>query len=466
MEIRFKKKPSSNFVPMPQSAAKQGNVTLQTAPNKQNNTKPQIPVTKQATTPQSSFTKRSKKLRLKVSGATATSKAQRETRDQSMGQARKGLIFIGIATIVYALYLVFSGQMDEFLTAMAGVRRRWVVAAMLAYVVYFFWGVLAYLLAVISDRKSRIGIRDLMSVEASGIFFSNLTPNGAGGAPAQIYRLTRAGLSAGGAGAVQYTRFIMYEAGEGIFAALMLLFRWEWLTTTYGNVTFIGIILFGFKVVEVGGLLLVCLRPGFVRRAGSWIIRFTSRRGWMKRTDHWTDVVTVQVGEFSSGFRQAAGNVRNMLMTLVVTMLQLACLYSLPWFVARAFGHQANLITCMACGSMLELLTSAVPLPGGVGGAEGGFTVLFSPIFGTQVAAAFVVWRMVEYLLPILAAAPLLGLQSSHTESLAVRWNRLRYRLAHDYSQLRAGKGFSRQEDVTVDLRKANSRAKQRKRIS
>lgn len=174
MEIRFKKKPSSNFVPMPQSAAKQGNVTLQTAPNKQNNTKPQIPVTKQATTPQSSFTKRSKKLRLKVSGATATSKAQRETRDQSMGQARKGLIFIGIATIVYALYLVFSGQMDEFLTAMAGVRRRWVVAAMLAYVVYFFWGVLAYLLAVISDRKSRIGIRDLMSVEASGIFFPTL----------------------------------------------------------------------------------------------------------------------------------------------------------------------------------------------------------------------------------------------------------------------------------------------------
>ncbi len=466
MEIRFKKKPSSNFVPMSQSAAKQGNVTLQTAPNKQNNTKPQIPATKQATTPQSSFTKRSKKLRLKVSGATATSKAQRETRDQSMGQARKGLIFIGIATIVYALYLVFSGQMGEFLTAMAGVRRRWVVAAMLAYVVYFFWGVLAYLLAVISDRKSTIGIRDLMSVEASGIFFSNLTPNGAGGAPAQIYRLTRAGLSAGGAGAVQYTRFIMYEAGEGIFAALMLLFRWEWLTTTYGNVTFIDIILFGFKVVEVGGLLLVCLRPGFVRRAGSWIIRFTSRRGWMKRTDHWTDVVTVQVGEFSSGFRQAAGNVRNMLMTLVVTMLQLACLYSLPWFVARAFGHQADLITCMACGSMLELLTSAVPLPGGVGGAEGGFTVLFSPIFGTQVAAAFVVWRMVEYLLPILAAAPLLGLQSSHTESLAVRLNRLRYRLAHDYSQLRAGKGFSRQEDVTVDLRKANSRAKQRKRIS
>ena len=120
----------------------------------------------------------------------------------------------------------------------------------------------------------------------------------------------------------------------------------------------------------------------------------------------------------------------------------------------------------MACGSMLELLTSAVPLPGGVGGAEGGFTVLFSPIFGTQVAAAFVVWRMVEYLLPILAAAPLLGLQSSHTESLAVRLNRLRYRLARDYSQLRAGKGFSRQEDVTVDLRKANSRAKQRKRIS
>ena len=117
----------------------------------------------------------------------------------------------------------------------------------------------AYVVAVVTDKESPVGIRDLMSVEASGIFFSNLTPNGTGGTPAQVFRLTRAGLSVGGAGALQYTRFIVYEAGEGIFAALMLLFRYDYFVSAYGNVFVIGALLFGFKIVEVAGLVAVCL---------------------------------------------------------------------------------------------------------------------------------------------------------------------------------------------------------------
>ena len=51
-----------------------------------------------------------------------------------------------------------------------------------------------------------------------------LTPGGAGVIPSQIYRLTRAGLSFADATALQSVRFTLYEAGEGIFAAIMLAF--------------------------------------------------------------------------------------------------------------------------------------------------------------------------------------------------------------------------------------------------
>ena len=92
----------------------------------------------------------------------------------------------------------------------------------------------------------------------------------------------------------------------------------------------------------------------------------------------------------------------------------------------RAFHIEADLLTCLACGSMLELLTSAIPLPGGTGGAEGGFAFLFGPMFGDAIAAGFVVWRMVEYFLPVLAAVPLLGLRSNGRDNVFEKSQRLR----------------------------------------
>ena len=356
--------------------------------------------------------------------------ASDESERKNLSTVRKSLVFLGFVAVAYVLYLVLSGQVGTFFSALNNVAVGWVIAAMLAYVVYYLLGVGAYAMAVANDPASPLGVRDLMSVEAAGIFFSNLTPNGTGGAPAQIFRLTRAGLSMGQAGALQYTRFIIYEAAEGIFAAIMLIFRLDYFTSTYGDVFLVGAILFGCKIASVAGLLLVCLFPRPTMALGNALIGFLERRRWLRRPEHWREVVNTQLLDFSRGFRAAAANVRGMLATLALTLVQLGCLYALPWFVLRSFHIEADLLTCLACGSMLELLTSAIPLPGGTGGAEGGFAFLFGPMFGDAIAAGFVVWRMVEYFLPVLAAVPLLGLRSNGRDNVYEKSQRLSSLLA------------------------------------
>jgi len=346
-------------------------------------------------------------------------------RKEDIGSVRKSVLFLLAVGVIYFLYLVFSGQLGRFLEALAGVNMRWIFVGVLCYVVYYIMGVAAYAIAVVKDRKSPLGLSDLMSVEATGIFFSNLTPNGTGGAPAQILRLMRAGLSAGAAGAVQYTRFIIYEAAEGLFAAIMLIPRMGYFVDTYGDVFLIGTLLFGFKVVEVGGLLIVCLFPNIVKRIGNWFLTFLKRRGWLKRYDHWNHLINEEVDEFSNGFKMGASNWKLMGLTMLVTLVQLGFQYTLPWVTLRAFGRNADFLTCLACGAMLELLTSAIPLPGGTGGAEGGFAFLFGSMFGDTLSAGYVVWRMIEYILPVLAAVPLMGLRSRSGLSVNARVRRL-----------------------------------------
>lgn len=351
-------------------------------------------------------------------------------KNEEIRSVRKSVLFLAAVAVVYFLYLVFSGQLGTFFEALAGVDMRWVVGAMLCYVAYYVLGVVAYAIAVVGDPTSPLGIADLMSVEGTGIFFSNLTPNGTGGAPAQILRLTRSGLSVGAAGALQYTRFIIYEAGEGVFAALMLVPRLGYFIDTYGNVFLVGALLFGAKIVEVSFLLLVCLLPKQVSALGGWGLGLIHKWGWIKdeRYERWSHVVNDQIYEFSIGFKAGARNWRLMLLTLVVTLVQLGFQYALPWVVLRAFGIHESLLTCLACGAILELLTSAIPLPGGTGGAEGGFAFLFGSMFGPALSAGYVVWRMVEYILPVLAAVPLMGLRTRSGLSLNARLRRLRNR--------------------------------------
>ncbi len=381
------------------------------------------------------------KVKYRVNAAKAVSAQDREADKQSMGQVRKSLVFLGGVTVAYLAYLIFSGQMDVFLASLSQVDSSWMLRGVFCYVVYYIIGVSAYVLSVITDPRSPVGVRDLMSVEAAGVFFMNLTPNGMGAAPAQIYRLTRAGLSVGGAGALHSTRFIMYEAGEAIFAAIMLIFRLDYFLNSFGDFIIIGILLFVFKILECAVLFGICAYPKFFSSIGNWVLRFANKHGWVKDYDHWYQVVNNQINEFSDGFKSAAKNKGDLVDVLVLTLLQLGCLYALPWFVLNAFGKEADLITCLASGSMLELLTSAIPLPGGTGGAEGGFALLFGGMFGAQASAGFVLWRAIEYFLPTLCAAPLLGLRSTSGESINHRFKRYGARLRRLFSRGSGGKG-------------------------
>lgn len=345
--------------------------------------------------------------------------------DDDREGARKGMKFLAIVVVAYVVFLVVTGQMGSFIDALGSVDSGWIIGACICFGLYFVFGVGAYVVAVWLDPDSPVGIRDLMSVEASGVFFGNLTPMMAGSVPAQIVRLTRTGLDAGEAMATQFTRFIMFQCGVVLFAAVMLLAKYGFFLETYGNIVTLNLLVFFLEGIKLAGLFVVCLCPRFVMKVGNATIKFLSKRGWLKDYSKWYDVVNNQVEEFSNAFKRAATHLPSMLVTLAVTLCQLACLYMIPWFVLNAFGRTGDFLDCLAAGSMVQLVASAVPLPGGTGGVEGGFALFYGPMFGTASAAGYLIWRVVTFFGPTLLAVPLLGLRSNHRESIYQRWNNL-----------------------------------------
>ena len=361
--------------------------------------------------------------------AAARSAAESEVIEEERNDTRKGALFLGCVVLVYIVYLVLSGQMFQFVDALSKVNLTWVWWACFCFILYFIFGVGAYVVAVWLDHDSPVGIRDLMSVEASGIFFGNLTPMMAGAVPAQILRLTRTGLDPGEAAATQFTRFIMFQFGVVLFAAIMLLAKFRFFLESYGDIVFLNLVVFGVHFAELLGLFVVCLAPNFVKRVGNAAISFLSRHNWLKDREHWDEVVNVQVDEFSQAFLRAAKHLPSMFVTLVVTMLQLASLYMIPWFVLRAFGIKGDFVECLAAGSMVQMVATAVPLPGGTGGAEGGFMLFYGKLFGSSATAGFLIWRIVTFFLPTFLSVPLLGLRSNTRVSIYHRTQQFLARL-------------------------------------
>lgn len=353
------------------------------------------------------------------------SREEEKAADPDKKQAARGAQFIGLVFGAYVAFLFFSGQIEEFVAAFQNLEMGWLVGALVCIGMYFVLGTLAYVTAVYLDHDSPVGIRDLMAVEASGNFFGNLTPMQMGALPSQIYQLTKAGLSVGAASATQFTRFIMFQLGVVLFAAVMLWAKLGFFIDSYGDIVFLNLIVFAGHTLELVGLFVVCLCPGFVRRAGGSILRWANGHGWVKNHAKWDEMLNVQVGQFSSAFRRSAANVPDMVITLVITILQLAFLYTIPWFVLHAFGVEADFVTCLAAGSMVQLVSSAVPLPGGTGGAEGGFALFFGEMFGVYATAGFLVWRVVTFFVPTFMAVPLIGLKSSHRDSIYHRLHRV-----------------------------------------
>jgi len=374
-----------------------------------------------------------KKVSVKVGDSTSRAKNVNSAKDEAenRAKARKGALFLGVVVVIYVMYLIFSGQMGQFVAALGSVDLGWVGLAALCFVFYFLFGVIAYAIAVYLDHDSPVGVRDLMSVEASGIFFGNLTPMMAGAVPSQIVRLTRTGLDVGEASATQFTRFIMFQFGVVLFAAIMLVAKLGFFFQTYGDIVVLNLIVFGVHFLELAALFVICLCPNFVMKVGNALIDFLSKHGILKNVDHWNEMVNVQVLEFSAAFMRAAQDLPSMGLTLLVTMAQLASLYMIPWFVLRAFGIHADFLNCLAAGSMVQMVSTAVPLPGGTGGAEGSFYMFYGGMFGAaNVNAGFLIWRIVTFFAPTILSAPLLGLRSrNRSHSIYHRVQRIKGRL-------------------------------------
>lgn len=327
-----------------------------------------------------------------------------------------GIGFIVLVAVGFTVWLFVSGKAASFFDALARADLWWVLGGAAFFIGFFMLDVACYRVAGMLTGV-RLGFLDLLSVAAAGIVFGYLTPGQMGAAPAQIVRLSQVGLKVGDATAVQLTKFFIYQAAVTVFGAVVLVAKSSYFIARFGDLVLVSVLSFVMHLGIMAGLVLVIFFPNLVRRVLYWAVKVGSGHiRLIKDPDGLRRKIDDEVDEYAGSVHAAIRHPGVVGTAVAVTLLQLGCLYCVPYFVIRSFGVDAmDFVTAGCAAAFVQLIMTAVPLPGGTGGAEGGFALFFGPELGASVTAAVVLWRMLTFYLPIIACTPLLGLRSKLT---------------------------------------------------
>ena len=245
---------------------------------------------------------------------------------------------------------------------------------------------------VFSDSKrARVRFsKQALLYALTGFFFSGITPFASGGQPMQLYHMHKDGISAARGAAALAMELASFQAAAVTIAA-------------------IGLLRFHALILQTSGFAGTFLLP----RASALIAGLLQKLRACKAAR-----LRAATGRWVEDYQNCAACLRDMpgeaVLLFLTSLLQLAALHSIPYWVSLSLGmQQVSLPQMLSIQAVLFLFVSVIPLPGGAGAGEGGFLLLFASIFsGGCLQSAMLLSRFASFYLPLLLSGLFLWIQN------------------------------------------------------
>ncbi|MCO0831829.1 flippase-like domain-containing protein [Fructobacillus sp. W13] len=262
--------------------------------------------------------------------------------------------------------------------------------------------------ALLSDEDQKdTSWGTLMRVPLMNQLGVGLTPFATGGQPAQLWGLTRGNIPASRALSVILMKFLVYQIVVVLFF-LVGDFAAENFIYENVNPAFATFIPFAIAIhaVVILGILLVMFWPTLSLKVVEGGAKLISGLIKSEKVENFKEASRQKILSFHEESKRVIKSTKSLFIATVYTGLQLIALYVVPYFVIRAFGYQdANPWLIIAMNIMIIMVISLFPIPGGVGGAELSFQLLFTPFVKNPATLVLVIliWRLITYYFALFA---------------------------------------------------------------
>lgn len=158
------------------------------------------------------------------------------------------------------------------------------------------------------------------------------------------------------------------------------------------------------------GILMLAYNPVATKGFVMWIISAIKKMGLLKKYD--SDKALGPIEDYAKHIEEIRQNKKAMLILVVYTVLQLIAFFSITYFVYLALGQTggASYVDILAIQTVVYVVVSFIPTPGGAGASEGSFYLLFKAFFaGDVLLYGMALWRIIIYYGSILVSGIVIG---------------------------------------------------------
>lgn len=238
-----------------------------------------------------------------------------------------------------------------------------------------------------------------LKIAVIGQYYSAITPFSTGGQPVQVYLMSKDNISVPKGSLILFNKFLIYQMAVTIYSLVMFILKLSFLFTDAKAALPFVIIGFTINLIVLFGIILLFYKPDWIKPIVLFVYRFLNKINLMKDIDKYLGRLDKAMEEYLLSIQKIRENKKKSIILLILTMIQLTFYFSITYFVYLSLGlNDASLIDIIAIQSLVYMAASYIPTPGTAGASEGGYYLLFKPLFTKNlIVYALLLWRIISY---------------------------------------------------------------------
>ncbi len=315
---------------------------------------------------------------------------------------KNGIVFILMLLVGVSVFWwsMRSVKPVQFFHSLASANWWWLLVAVGAMLLYFVLeaAVNKVFVDTVHGKMSWHNAIRVPLVEQLG---NGITPFATGGQPMQLIAMAQTGIDPGRAGSILLMKFVVYQGMIVLNFLMALTIGYNYIATKLHALALLVILGFIIHMAVIVVLLLVMYLPRLTHTLMHWIMIPVR---WLrpKKVVAWSTVLSEKVDSFHDESRRMSHNWPALLKAIALTFVQLFFYYLIPYFILLAMGvSHINVMLVTSLHILIVMVISLFPIPGGAGGAEVSFQMLFNSFLPTaaELVLVMVIWRLITYYL-------------------------------------------------------------------
>ena len=307
------------------------------------------------------------------------------------------ILILILFTVVTGYIIVTSKELAEIPELLLRTDRVCLITAMLLMVIYVLLNALI-IQTIGKDISNKMTFRRSLYLAFVGQYYSLITLFASGGQPAQVYLMkSKYGISYTKGTTLTIKKFIVFQVIISLYALIMFAMKYNLVFMKRKEV--IVFIMIGLLINIIGCIFIITLsfNDKVIKKIVDICIGFFQKFKFFKKYNK--EKAYKSIDDYVKSIADFKKNKGMLIKVFLLTFIQITCYFSITYFIYLSLGFsEATFTDIIAIQTVLYVVVSFIPTPGGIGASESGFYLLFSIFFSRDVLLyAMILWRIIVY---------------------------------------------------------------------